>query len=84
MASLNDIETFLWRRDRHSVNAVVFCSDYRTSYFFFSYYRFDAVGDVNELLHFFSAEGIVVYAEVVVVSFDQRICAELATTDVVD
>lgn len=82
MASLNDVETFLWRRDRHSVNAVVFCSDYRTSDFF--YYRFDAVGDVNELLHFFSAEGIVVYAEVVVVSFDQRICAELATTDVVD
>ena len=82
MASLNDVETFLWRRDRHSVNAVVFCSDYRTSDFF--YYRFDAVGDVNELLHFFSAEGIVVYAEVVDVSLDQRICAELATTDVVD
>ena len=82
MASLNDVETFLWRRDRHSVNAVVFCSDYRTSDFF--YYRFDAVGDVNELLHFFSAEGIVVYAEVVEVSLDQRICAELATTDVVD
>ena len=82
MASLNDVEAFLWRRDRHSVNAVVFCSNYRTSDFF--YYRFDVVGEVNELLHFFSAEGIVVYAEVVVVSFDQRICAELATTDVVD
>lgn len=82
MASLNDVETFLWRRDRHSVNAVVFCSDYRTSDFF--YYRFDAVGDVNELLHFFSAEGIVVYAEVVDVSLDQRICAELAASDIVD
>ena len=82
MASLNDVEAFLWRRDRHSVNAVVFCSNYRTSDFFF--YRLDAVGEVNEVFHFFSAESVVVYAEVVDVSLDLRICAELAASDIVD